>query len=268
MAFSTQYCLTATVGSAGTKVDVSLLECDRTWHIGAQKFHPDKFGNIRPNGKLDHCLAVDGNASRNGSKVQVQHCVSNDGSIGKASAFLLSTYTGRIQVDFGSLDHVMCLAIEGDHAFNGAKVVAAPCHDVRGDESSGPQDWLQLANVPGSQVAYASPNKDKSCVWPFRPVLTEAACVTAANVLSPMGGCMFGDTLKRWAAVIERLHERSWPAGCHFYGACQGGCSLGFNPDGVGASCPTQGDCMSIDVICELDFRSSRIEKQEHNTYV
>lgn len=41
-------------------------------------------------------------------------------------------------------------------------------------------------------------------------------------------------------------------AGCYFYGACQGGCGLYFNPTGEGHNCPSQGDCMSISMICQL----------------
>jgi hypothetical protein len=272
MEFSPQYCLStrsSAVTDLNPNVDVLLWECDLTGHFGEQIFHVDKIGHIRSNVKPDHCLAVYGNASERASKVQLQHCVSNDSSIDPASVFSMSSYAGSIQVNSpGSLGHFMCLAVEGNHAFNGAKVVTAHCHSGGDDGLSGAQDWLQLNNVPGSQVAYASPNEDKSCAWPFRPVLSEAACVTAANLLSPVGGCKFGDTLRRWATVIERLHKQSWPAGCHFYGACQGGCGLHFNPNGSGASCPSQGDCMSIAVICELDMRSSRIERQEHNKYV
>jgi len=259
VAFSSQYCLSTKEGAAGTHVDLLLWECDLTGHSGEQIFHLDELGNIRPNIKPDHCLAVYGKASERGLEVQIQRCPSNDGSIEPASVLSMSGYTGWVQ---GSLD--MCLAIEGDHAFNGAKVVMAHCHEGHDDGSAGAQDWLQLSSVPGSQVAYASPNEDKSCAKPFAPVLSEAACVTAANVISRVRGCGYGDTLRRWATVVEHLHKQSWPAGCHFYAACQGGCSLGFNPNGTGASCPDQGDCMSIAVICKLDLRSSSTEKQEH----
>lgn len=52
--------------------------------------------------------------------------------------------------------------------------------------------------------------------------------------------------------VVAEQAKVSWPLGCYFYSACQGGCGLYYNPVGRGQSCPDEGNCMSISMICCL----------------
>lgn len=116
------------------------------------------------------------------------------------------------------------------------------------------QDWLKVSLGRGGRFAYASPNEDKACADPFAPVSQSVeACVAAAEAVWPGSGCYYmSDSIVPWSKVVHTVDHPSWPQGCSYYGACQGGCGLDFNPSGTGSSCPTQGDCMSIDVICQM----------------
>jgi len=243
---SVSYCLSADGNQIANGVSIQLWECDQTWRSAGQNMYFDVQGRLRMYSDPEYCVVVDGDARSNGARVQLWKC--SDGNAKQPWSF---QHSGQVRASGAATP--MCLVIDGNRAFNGAKIQLWSCVDARADRN---QNWVQLSRGGDGAggAAYAVPGEDGACEWPFAPVdASEWACAAAAEALRPGQGCQWpGSPLKHWAEVVTRRDKPSWPRGCYFYGACQGGCSLDFNPEGAGASCPTQGQCMSIDVICQL----------------
>jgi len=236
----TQFCLSSDGNRVGNGVKVQLWECDQTWKSGGQNFFLDRDGRIRAQQDPSYCMVVDGDDFKDGAKVQLWKC--DAGNSKQLWQFWLS---GQIQSVMSPSP--MCVAVDGNRAVNGAKVQVWSC-------TPAVQDFLMVSLSASGRVAYAAPDEDKACASPFEPVSDGmAACAAAAEAIRPGSGCQFfSGPLLSWSKVVREVNYPTWPQGCSFYSACQGGCSLYSNPSGMGASCPTQGSCMSISVICQM----------------
>lgn len=239
----TMYCLSSDGNRIGDGVKVQLWECDQTWRSSGQNFYLDADGRIRMHADPSYCMVIDGDEYRDGAKIQLWRCdTANKHQIWQIGQ------SGQIQQANPRRDaEPMCVSIDANKAFNGAKIQVWSCVGAV-------QDWLKVSLGQGGRFAYAAPNEDKACASPFAPVSRSAeACVDAAEAVRPGSGCYYlTGSLYPWSKVVQTVSEPSWPQGCSFYGACQGGYGLYFNPSGTGGSCPTQGDCMAIDVICQM----------------
>jgi len=236
------FCLSSDGNRIGNGVKVQLWQCDNKWHSIGQNFFLDDSGRIRMHLNPDYCLVIDGDKYENGAKIQLWKC--NDSNKHQTWYF---NDAGQIQARNSPTQ--MCLVIDSNQAFNGAKIQLWSCQRP----SDKLQDWVKIALSPSGSRAYALPDEDKACKFPFEPVATDtAACVEAAEAIRPGQGCHWGGG---WADVVSEVSYSNWPQGCYFYAACQGGCSLGFNPTGQGSSCPTQGECMSISMICQMSLQ-------------
>mmetsp|Transcript_21353 Transcript_21353/g.44325 ORF Transcript_21353/g.44325 Transcript_21353/m.44325 type:complete len:299 (-) Transcript_21353:221-1117(-) len=244
--WATSLCLSSDGNRIGNGVKVQLWQCDQTWGSGGQNFILDSAGRIRMHGDPRYCVVVDGDRHADGSHIQLWEC--NDADQKQVWAFSLS---GKMLATWAPTQ--MCMAVDANRAFNGARIQLWSCDNAW--TGSGPQDWLQVTLGKDGRTAYAVPNEDKACSSPFVPVSQSVdSCLAAAEALRPGSGCSFPGTFMPWAKVLSPIDRPSWPQGCSFYGGCQYGCGLDFNPSGAGASCPTQGQCMSISVICQLSL--------------
>ena len=234
---SPNFCLSSDGNRIGNGVKLHLWECDRSWSSVGQNFRVDEAGRIRSSADPAYCVVIDGDKLVNDAKIQLWKCneanenqrwsVNNDGQIAS-------------QNNYG-----MCMVVDGNHASNGAKIQLWSC-STTSTEAAALQDWLKVARAPSGR-AYATPHEDFACRAPFVPV-DRAQCVEAAEALRPNQGC-YG---QGWPEVLFEAQLPSWPKGCMFYGACQGGCSLYYNAEGTGAKNPEQGNCLSTAMICQL----------------
>lgn len=229
------FCLSSDGNRIENGVKVHLWDCDQSFQSIGQNFFVDQQNRIRMHSNLEYCLVIDGDDFSNGSKIQLWKC---DEKNERQRWFtnLVGQIVSYEQPGF-------CLVLDGNRAFNGAKIQLWTC---TGDLDL--KSWMKIVRAPLGR-AFAVPNADRACEAPFEAVTTsQEACLQAAEALRPEQGCMWG----KWKDVIAEDNKPSWPKGCYFYGACQGGCGLYWNPTGAGKSCPTEGDCMSISVICQL----------------
>lgn len=229
------FCLSADANQLENGVKVHLWECDNTWQSKGQNFVVDAENRFRMHANTDYCLVVDGDHFVNGAKIQLWKCNEKN-----PNQRWYSQMTGQIS---SSSEPSMCLVIDGNNAFNGAKIQMWSC-----EGNSQLKEWMRLVLGPGAKV-FGVPNEDGACEAPFEAVDSSLkACVDAAEAMRPGSGCYSS----QWESVVTTDYQPTWPRGCYFYAACQGGCGLYFNPSGKGKSCPSQGDCMSISVICQL----------------
>merc|ERR1712190_251748 len=95
----------------------------------------------------------------------------------------------------------MCLVIDGNEAFNGAKIQVWSCSQT--GSSAAPQEWLQLALSADRKTMFPVPNTDKACPSPFEPVDHDtASCAAAANALRPGSGCSWPGFTRTWAQIV------------------------------------------------------------------
>ncbi|CAK9002542.1 unnamed protein product [Durusdinium trenchii] len=229
------FCLSADANQLENGVKVHLWECDNTWQSKGQNFVVDAENRFRMHANTDYCLVVDGDHFVNGAKIQLWKCNEKN-----PNQRWYSQMTGQIS---SSSEPSMCLVIDGNNAFNGAKIQMWSC-----EGNSQLKEWMRLVLGPGAKV-FGVPNEDGACEAPFEALDSSLkACVDAAEAMRPGSGCYSS----QWESVVTTDYQPTWPRGCYFYAACQGGCGLYFNPSGQGKSCPSQGDCMSISVICQL----------------
>mmetsp|Transcript_141623 Transcript_141623/g.394826 ORF Transcript_141623/g.394826 Transcript_141623/m.394826 type:complete len:300 (-) Transcript_141623:142-1041(-) len=241
-------CLSIGGNQVGNGAPLQLQRCDTTWRSSGQNFHIDA-GRIRMHQHPNYCVGIDDGDYSNGTQVQLWECNSQ----AKHQAWDFWHY-GHIRAS-SSYPTSMCLTVAGDQGFSGAKVQLWSCGSA-GGAGAAAHRWVQLALGAGGSKIYAVPNADKVCARPFSPVQpSSGACAEAAEALRPGSGCPWPEK-RRWAQVVERDDRPTWPRGCYFYAACQGGCGLLFNPTGIGSDCPSQGDCMGIEVLCELSVPS------------
>ena len=235
------FCLSSDGNRIGNGVKVQLWRCDQKWRSGGQNFFLDEAGRIRMHQNSEYCVVIDGDKYENGAKIQLWRCSDSN----KHQTWYFNDVG---QIEARNAPTQMCLVIDSNQGFNGAKIQLWSCQQ----SSDKLQDWVRIALGPSGSRAYALPNEDKACTFPFEPVgATAANCVEAAEAVRPGEGCHWGGG---WADVISEVSYPDWPQGCHFYSACQGGCSLGFNPMGQGSSVPSQGHCMNINMICQMQL--------------
>ncbi|CAE7331512.1 abfB [Symbiodinium natans] len=183
------FCLSTDGNRIGNGVKVHLWHCDQKWHSGGQKFFLDEAGRIRMTQSPDYCVVIDGDKYEDGAKIQLWKC--HEGNKHQTWYF---NDVGQIQSQ--NAPTRMCLVIDANRAFNGAKIHLWSCQQ----SSDKVQDWLKISLDSSGLRAYALPNEDKACEFPFEPVATNTAhCVEAAETLRPGKGCMWGG----WPDVVS-----------------------------------------------------------------
>mmetsp|Transcript_76733 Transcript_76733/g.211987 ORF Transcript_76733/g.211987 Transcript_76733/m.211987 type:complete len:359 (-) Transcript_76733:92-1168(-) len=243
------YCLSTDGNRIGNGVKIQLWRCDQSWQSIGQNFFVDESGMIRLSQDPSFCVVVDGNRFLDGAQIQLWRCA--DDNYNQRWSFR-DSYSGQIH----ARERLKCLVIDGNRPLNGAKIQLWSC-SVMGSPAA-VQSWVKVAHNAERGMMYAVPNADMACPSPWLPAAQEDDCVKAAEALRPGDGCNFGGNLVRWAEVVRTQRQPDCPRGCHFYGACQGGCSLNFNPVGhtdATRSCADEGNCFSITVICQLPLR-------------
>jgi len=228
------FCLSSDGNRIANGVKVHLWDCDNSFESQGQNFMVDESNRIRMYANPEYCLVIDGDEFANGSKIQLWKCnEKNDNQ--RWFSDLMGSINAYNQPGF-------CLVIDGNEAFNGAKIQLWSCNGAPELKA-----WMKIALAANGR-AFGVPKSDSACQAPFEAATSQEACLQAAEALRPGQGCMWG----KWKDVIAEDSKPNWPRGCYFYGACQGGCGLYFNPTGEGQNCPSQGDCMSISMICQL----------------
>eukprot|EP00439_Symbiodinium_sp_Y106_P025046 s4133_g3.t1 len=186
------FCLSSDGNRIGNGVKVQLWHCDQKWHSGGQNFFLDEAGRIRMHQNPDYCVVIDGDRYENGAKIQLWKCSDSN----KHQTWYFNNVG---QIEARNAPNQMCLVIDGNQAFNGAKIQLWSCQW----SSSKLQDWVKIALGPSGSRAYALPNEDKACAFPFEPVgTTTADCVEAAEAVRPGEGCHWG---AGWADVVSEV---------------------------------------------------------------
>merc|ERR550525_293072 len=129
-------------------------------------------------------MAIDGDEYGGGAKIQLWQCTNpmkhqiwQFGRLGTS---------GQIRQASPHQDgSSMCVSIDANKAFNGARVRLWSCAGTL-------QDWLKVSLGRGGRFAYASPNEDRACASPFAPVSQSVeACTAAAEAMWPGSGCSY-----------------------------------------------------------------------------
>lgn len=233
------YCLAIDGDVIKSGMGIHLGRCDVSWQSIGQNFIYGDDSRIRMHQNPEYCVAA-GDDLKNGGKLQLQLCDEWDHH--QNWAFW---HSGQIELRV-VLSTPMCMAVGDNFTTFGVQVHLWTCSE------DSTQDWLKLTRGPVGQKVYAVPNKGRACPRPFRPVAQDAStCVAAAEILRPGGFCFS----ERWPSLVTQVDQPSWPKGCYFSGGCNGPCGLSFNPVGhsdPSRSYPGAGECVSIDVICQL----------------
>ncbi|CAE7176891.1 agaB34, partial [Symbiodinium pilosum] len=155
------FCISSDGNRVGNGVKVHLWKCDQLWQSGGQNFFMDEAGRLRLHQTPDYCVVIDGDRYENGAKIQLWKC--NEGNRHQTWYF---NEAGQIEARHAP--GKMCLVIDANQAFNGAKVQLWSCQW----SADKVQDWLKISLSPSGYLAYALPNEDKACTFPFEPVTT------------------------------------------------------------------------------------------------
>lgn len=132
----TKYCLSTDGNRAGNGVKLQLWECDASWSSPGQIFDQTFLGGVQGDGwdgtmsmaGTEYCVVVDGNTWKDGAKIQLWKCDAyNSNMKWDMWSNMGGSCSGMISPKETNLK--FCIVIDGNRAFNGAKVQLWECED-------------------------------------------------------------------------------------------------------------------------------------------